>query len=209
MHLINIIQRLTRSGNSISGSGRFWGWARLLGNKNTVELGKGARLIGYCEMRGSGNRIIIEADCVVSAAIFVKGKNQTLRVSRGTTIRRGYILLQEQCDVTIGRECLFSRGVEIRTTDAHSLFDTKTGRRLNVPGDVRIGDRVWVGTRSLLSKGTTIADGCVVGAMSFVSGVFDESGVVIAGVPARVIRKGVTWKRQRAKHLRNTKSQVL
>lgn len=153
-------------------------------------------------MRGSGNRIVIGPGCAISGTILVKGKNQKLTIGRATSIKRGYILLQEQCDISIGEQCMFSREVEIRTTDAHSLFDSKSGKRLNMPAGVHIGDRVWIGTRSLISKGTKISDDCVVGAMSFVSGTFYESGVVIAGVPARVIRQGVTWTRERTKRLK-------
>jgi hypothetical protein len=36
-----------------------------------------------------------------------------------------------------------------------------------------------------------------VGAKSFVSGQYTESGTVIAGVPAKVIKRGVTWQRDR------------
>lgn len=206
MHLLNLIHKLVRRGNSLAGEGRFWGWARFLGENNRIELGRGTRMLGYVEVRGSGNRIIIGPDCAIGAKILIKGRDQTLRIGAGTSIKRGYLLLQEQCDISIGEECMFSRDVEIRTTDAHSLLDAVTGERLNKPGGVTIGNRVWIGTRSLVSKGTSIADDCVVGAMSFVSGSFAQSGVVIAGAPAKVVRKGIIWKRERLKLPRRDKS---
>lgn len=51
---------------------------------------------------------------------------------------------------------------------------------------VTIGNNVFIGTKAIILKGTTIGDNCIIGAGSVVKGVFPE-GVVIAGNPAKVI----------------------
>ncbi|WP_261156851.1 acyltransferase [Serratia liquefaciens] len=43
-------------------------------------------------------------------------------------------------------------------------------------------------------KGTNIASGCVVAANSVVSGDFLESNCLIAGSPARVVKRNISWK---------------
>lgn len=68
---------------------------------------------------------------------------------------------------------------QARFVGDHSAIRTKP---------VIIGKNVFVGTGSLILKGTVIGDNCVVGAGSVVSGEF-ESGCIIAGNPAKVIRK--------------------
>jgi acetyltransferase-like isoleucine patch superfamily enzyme len=149
------------------------------------------------EIRGNNNTILLGEGVHFSGKIFVKGENQTLVIGAGSSLRNSYVLVQENCNVSIGKDCLISRGVEIRTSDAHSLIDAQTGQRLNLPGSVSIGDHVWIGTRALISKGSTISANSVVGAMSFVSESFDEPGVVIAGVPAKIVRRGVDWRTER------------
>lgn len=51
-----------------------------------------------------------------------------------------------------------------------------------------IGKNCFIGCNSIILKGTQLGDGCVVGAGAVVSGKF-EAGSVVAGNPARVIRK--------------------
>lgn len=51
---------------------------------------------------------------------------------------------------------------------------------------VRIGDGVFIGTGALIMPGITIGDGSVIGAMSLVLKDV-EKGVVVAGVPAKII----------------------
>lgn len=108
-----------------------------------------------------------------------------------------YILCQEGCNVRIGRHSMLSREIEIRTTDAHSVIDLETGNRLNTPADVIIGDHVWVGVGVILNKGTVIPNDTIVGAGAFVNKPFEEEHTAIAGAPAKVVRRGVTWNRSR------------
>jgi acetyltransferase-like isoleucine patch superfamily enzyme len=92
---------------------------------------------------------------------------------------------------------MFSRKIEVRTTDAHSVVDRQTRRRLNPASSVTIGDHVWVGLGAVINKGSSVPADSVVGAMSFVNRSFEEEGVILAGIPAKVIRTGITWNRGR------------
>ncbi len=140
---------------------------------------------------------MIGENCRLGGEFIIKGMNQTVTVGEGTTFESVYVLSQERCDVTIGRWCMFSRGIEIRTSDAHSLLRRSDGRRLNRPRPVVVGDHVWVGVGAILNKGTVLPDDCVVGAKSFVNKAFTESGIVVAGTPATVVKRGITWHRRR------------
>ncbi len=54
--------------------------------------------------------------------------------------------------------------------------------------EIHIGKDCFIGCNTLILKGTVLGDGCVVGAGAVVAGKF-EAGSVIAGNPAKVIRK--------------------
>lgn len=95
---------------------------------------------------------------------------------------------------------MFSREIEVRTSDAHSVIDRSSGLRVNAAGNVLIGDHVWVGLRSIINKGARVPSDSIVGAMSFVSAEFEEEGVVIAGTPAKIVKRGITWSRSRRVH---------
>lgn len=177
-------------------------WPKIRGDNNRIVLGQRSRLVGYVEMRGRNNTILFGDDVRFSGKIYVKGQGQTLRIGAGSSLRGSYIVLQENCDITIGEGCLVSRGVEIRTSDAHSLLDAKSGRRINPAASVVIGDHVWIGAKAFISKGSEIGANSVVGAMSFVSAAFTETGVVIAGVPGKIIQRGVNWHVERRKRFK-------
>ena len=54
--------------------------------------------------------------------------------------------------------------------------------------EVVIGNNVWIGENVVVLAGSQIGDGCIIGANSVVKGVF-ESNVIIAGAPARAVKK--------------------
>lgn len=169
------------------------------GTGNTITIGSGTRFDGSIEILGTKNTVVIGDNCHFKGDIVVKDHGQTVTFGDHSTCKSVYILCQEGCSVRIGRWCMLSRDIEIRTTDAHSLIDRQTGKRLNMPASISIGDHVWVGVGAIVNKGSRIAADSVVGAMAFVNSAFDEEGVVIAGVPAKIVRRGVTWHRGRKK----------
>lgn len=167
------------------------------GAGNVIEFLDGAVLNGSIEIQGDNNRVLIGANCVIRGRILVKGSKQTISVGEHTTFQSVYLLCQEGCDVTIGRWCMFSRDIEIRTTDAHSVIDTNTGCRINNPASVTIGDHVWVSVGAFISKGAVLASDTIVGANAFVNSVFTETSTMIVGAPAKIVKRDVSWSRSR------------
>ena len=99
--------------------------------------------------------------------------------------------------ITIGEDCAIAWDVQILDADFHAH-----GSRGEIVGalaseftaPVKIGDHVWIGSHARLYKGVTIADGCIVAGNATVTRSFLESGSLIAGSPARVIKRGIEWK---------------
>lgn len=95
--------------------------------------------------------------------------------------------------VEIGNDCLFSWDILIMDTDFHELKD-ETGSVMNAPKPVKIGDKVWIGCRSLILKGAEIPNGCVIGANSTVSKKLEKENGLYVGQPCRLSKAGVTWR---------------
>lgn len=103
--------------------------------------------------------------------------------------------------VKIGKDCMFSYDVELRTGDGHSIFDVTDGRNINSTEEIRknskiiIGEHVWVGMNALLMNNAKIGSGSIIGAKSLVKKEIPNN-CIAAGIPARVIRKNVSWSRK-------------
>src|SRR5436190_24178367 len=88
--------------------------------------------------------------------------------------------------ITIGSFVLFGPGVHIYTA-THPL-EAKARRTHVTSAPVVIGDDCWIGGNSVILPGVTIGSGSVVGASSVVTNDVPP-GVLVAGNPARIIRK--------------------
>ena len=97
--------------------------------------------------------------------------------------------------VDIGDECMFARDIIVRNDDGHTIIDATTKDIINAPENIKIADKVWVGTRAMILKGSEISEGSVVGAMSLVNKKFTEKNIIIAGVPAKKVRENIIWDR--------------
>ena len=114
-----------------------------------------------------------------------------LTIGHGTNVNGlGTRLLCAQ-EVSIGAHCTFSWDVQVLDTDFHAITTDGVERPSVAP--VRIGDRVWVGTRAVVLKGVTIGDGAVVAAGAVVTSDV-PAGAVVAGVPARVVARADSWR---------------
>lgn len=172
---------------------------KLGGHSNRLVFGEGAE-INDCEIRLDGDSNLIEIGPRVrikSGKIYLRHTHgQHIRIGADTTVEGAYMLSDEAASIDIGQDCMFSTGILIRTGDKHSILDATTGQRINPARSVRIGNRVWLGREVQVLKGTVLFPETVVGAGSLVSGVFEEGGCVVAGVPAKVIRRGIRWDRE-------------
>ena len=95
--------------------------------------------------------------------------------------------------IRFGRDIQFSWDCLVMDSDTHEIFD-ENGYLMNEPREIVIGKHIWVGCRVTILKGSCIPDGCVVGACSLVSGKGFEKGSIIAGSPAKSIKKISNWK---------------
>ncbi|MDP4277627.1 MAG: acyltransferase [Bacteroidota bacterium] len=96
--------------------------------------------------------------------------------------------------VQFGKDCLLAWDVMVMDTDFHEIRNAKN-ELTNAPKPVLIGAHVWIGCRTLILKGATIPDNCVIGANTSVNNTLEKAASVYAGNPAQVIKEGITWKK--------------
>lgn len=115
------------------------------------------------------------------------GKAGHLHIGNGTYLNRNTLIVCEK-KVTIGKNCKIAWDVIIMDSDLHT---TPAGTIVNK--EVVIGDRVWIGCRTIILKGVTIGDGATIAAGSVVTKNI-PSNTVWGGVPARPIQSKDTGK---------------
>lgn len=146
------------------------------GDDNTIEFGEGIQ-IGSLE-------IIIQSS---SCKVFIGEKTQ---------IGGAKIVCCEYLDqVLIGRNNLIADDVEFWSCDGHSIY--KDGERINQSKPIIISDYVWIARNVKILKGVTIQSNTVIGMSSLVTSGTYPANTLIAGLPAKVIKQGITWSHDR------------
>ena len=110
------------------------------------------------------------------------GKN--IRVGKNVFINAG-CCFQDQGGIEIGDGCLIGQQVVIATLN-HAFEPER--RNDMTPARVTLGKRVWVGAHATILPGVRIGDNAVVAAGAVVTKDV-PANTVVAGVPAKVIRK--------------------
>ena len=91
---------------------------------------------------------------------------------------------QDQGGVYIGDDVLIGSNVVFATIN-HDLDPEK--RHLHHMGEIRIGNRVWIGANATVLAGVTVGDGAVIAAGAVVTEDVPPC-TVVGGVPAHVIK---------------------
>lgn len=171
-------------------------------------------------IHGTNNEIVFGEKCRINeTAITINGSNNKILIGSRTLINHGNLWMEDDggeihigensklCGPThlaviegkkiiIGEECLFSSDTVLRTGDSHSVLDL-SGKRINPSKDVVLGDRIWLGHRAIISKGTIIPSDSIIASSAIVTHAFTENHIVLGGVPAKIIRHGVSWSYKR------------
>ena len=150
------------------------------GNNNTVNLG--TIILRYSNILGmSGLKLII---------------GQLPGLGAGVSINGVTLYLQEdKSNVSIGEDSQLSWGIDIWCTDAHTITNLK-GEPINFAQSIEIGKHVWVGKDVKIGKNTKIPDNSIVGWGSIVTKVFNEPNIILAGIPAKIVKRGINWDRR-------------
>ncbi|WP_428063282.1 acyltransferase [Candidatus Avelusimicrobium fimicolum] len=177
----------------------------ILGKGNIIPfVPKGVQI----EIYGDNNKVEIDPSVKTWNGHIVIGNpgtntpthNCLVRIGKNSDSNGVWIdLLEDNSAVIIGNNCMLSWNIHIFASDSHTIYDAKTKKLLNWGKEIIIGDNVWVAMDCTVLKNSFIAKNCVVGASAVVAGKFTEENCVIAGNPAKVVKRGVAWDRRMPK----------
>lgn len=95
-------------------------------------------------------------------------------------------------EISIGAHTMIAWQALIMDTDQHNIY-TQDGTVINKDKPISIGNNVWIGAKSLILKGTAIADGSIIGANTTITKKFTKKHTIIAGNPAQIVKENITW----------------
>ena len=165
------------------------------GDDNQVDLGT---VIVRCSaiLGMTGLKLIIGQLPGLGAGVSRTASGCRVTIGDRVVINGVTLYLQEDNSwVSIGDDSQLSWGVDVWCTDVHTITDLE-GKELNYAESIESGRLVWVGKDVKIGKNVRICDHSIVGWGSIVTKRFDEPNVIIAGTPAKIVKRGVNWDRK-------------
>lgn len=167
-----------------------------------VIIGKHVRFIGFPILSVYKNsKIDIGNNCLfiskslytdlgVSRRVIFRTLSHNSSITIGDGVRASGVVICSKLSVNIGKGTVIGSDVIIADTDFHSLnhqLRSTEKDKLNAKSKaVKIGNNVFIGTKSIILKGVSIGNESVVGAGSVVTKSFGPNSI-IAGNPAKQI----------------------
>jgi acetyltransferase-like isoleucine patch superfamily enzyme len=144
-------------------------------------------------------KIDIGMNCrLLKADIFCgKGTSPVIKIGNGCTTEEVKIITRGSQQLIIEDDCMFATNILIRLTDSHYIYDTNSNEVINKQKrPATIGKHTWIGQNVCLTKNISIPANTIIGLGSIVGGSFTDEYTCIAGNPAKVTKRNVTWTRE-------------
>lgn len=193
------IRAIKGENNKIENKGQLLNYnININGNNNTIVIKENSIIYNvFIKIQGDNHFLEIGANCRINSAIlWMEHSDCILNIGNFTTIEQAHIAVTEPNQkVIIGKECMFSDNISIRTSDSHGIFDLQTNKRVNHAKSIFIGNHVWVGAKATILKGVTIGNDSIVSLGAIVTKDIPKN-CVAAGIPAKVIKENIYWNRE-------------
>lgn len=185
-------------GNSFQCKGKFRKTKLLLtGGGNSVVIERGVLLNKVLiEICGRNNKLILHEGVKFAEGgrIRIEDNENVIEVDEDAKLINCFLSSSDNgTRMYIGKHCLFSADVIIRTSDAHSIILDGTTQRINKGNDVHIGEHVWICNGTRVMKGSSIGNNCIIGSNTLVSGQQIEDNCLAVGNPCKLVKTGVNW----------------
>jgi len=166
-----------------------FGWIRLrlFMQSRSMMFGTGCSIATGVRVRATdGARAIFGSGVSIDRYADITAKFGDLAIGDGTYIGQFAVICARE-KITIGPDCLIAEHVTVRDQDHGFGVGLKTITAGFTTAPVEIGQNVWIGAKTTITKGVKIGDNSVVGANSVVTGDVPPN-TIVAGAPACVLR---------------------
>lgn len=134
----------------------------------------------------SDSKLIVNGNFVVYTGFHLAISNAA-KITFGSGYINSNVTIDCFNSIYLGHDLAISKGVVIRDSDNHYMGDNEKSH-----APIIVEDKVWFGLNATILKGVRIGSGSVVAAGAVVTKNVPENSLV-GGVPARIIKTGVTW----------------
>lgn len=157
-------------------------WTAAVRRRAFGHIGAGTVVVRPLKLQGV-QRIHLGEGCSVfeGAWLATEPGEGELRIGDNTYVGHG-VHLHALDPVTIGSGCVIADGVFVGSSD----HDRDDRHQVHGSGPITIGDRVFLGQRSVVLGGVTIGDGATIGAHAVVTKDV-APGQTVVGIPARPV----------------------
>jgi len=164
------------------------------GDFNVIRLGADNGLMCGITVSGSHHTIDIGNSCTVqSGSLWIEDNGCVIAIGNETTIiGADFSVTEDNSRISLGNRCLLAYGIDFRTGDSHPIFDRASGKRINHPDNIEVGDHVWIAAFVKILKGVKIGRDSVIGIGSVVTKNI-PANCIAAGSPARIVRENIAW----------------
>ncbi|MCQ2975598.1 MAG: acyltransferase [Bacteroidales bacterium] len=162
-------------------------------------------LMGYLELNKNWNKklqkrnkisgqLLLEKNASLISDCFSSYSGSKINVYKNAKIELGRSYINHDCcidcynHIKIGDFCAIADGVKIRDSNNHNVLENDFIQT----EEIIIGDHVWIGMNAIVLPGVHIGDGSIVAAGAVVTRDV-EKNTMVAGVPARCIKKNIFW----------------
>lgn len=179
---------------------------KIMGNPNLINSNivfTGKNNILFCEdnINIVNSSIQFHGDNSVVYLCFTKSnyaldihvfQNSLVYIGRDNNMSLVHINVQEHQNVIIGDDCIIGSNCNIRTSDAHIVYDANTKKRINNSAGVLIGDHVWLTHQVYIEMGVRIGSGAILNNNSHAyKHSLLKSNYLYTGNPAKPVQKDV------------------
>jgi maltose O-acetyltransferase len=117
----------------------------------------------------------------------VRFRDGSVSIGNGVFINRGCGFDPGSAEIRVGDNVALGEGVLLLGA-SHHVGPSSNRAKGTKSAPISIGSGSWVGARTVVLGGVSIASGCIIGAGSVVTKSTEPDGVY-AGVPARLLRR--------------------
>ncbi|WP_312485319.1 acyltransferase [Massilia timonae] len=143
---------------------------------------------------GSGTLAYISPESSLPSAHFAIGDGFLFIGPNVRSTARLNVNCRNDGSVVLVSDILIGSDVKFQTDDCHTIISVETGTRINpFGGTIIVKNHVWLGEGALVLGDSFINSDCIIGARSFIRGIMTPKNAILAGVPGKVTRTGITW----------------